>query len=166
MKIQLEPVGLIDSGHGVTQKSEFRTMQKFLRQRGTELAAAIVCLAACATQVYAYQSQQVGDLHVTFHATPDDRPIANQPSDVWIQIKQGDAVVLPSACQNCRLSLLAPDGQLLNQFEGDELQHFETATGAFGTTMIFGASGDFLVQLEGTVNQQSIDILFPVPVRE
>lgn len=142
-------------------------MQKNLCQRGLELAVAIACLAACATQVSAYQSQQVGDLNVAFHTSPDDTPTANQPSDVWIQIKQGDAIVSPSECQNCRLSLLAPDGQLLNQFDGDELQPLRATgyEGAFGTTMVFGAPGEFLVQVEGTVNQQPLNLLFQVPVQ-
>lgn len=143
-------------------------MQTFLRQQSLGWVAAIVSLATFATQGLAYQSQQVGDLSVTFHATPNNQPVANQPSEVWIQIKQGDAIVSPSACQDCRLSLLAPDGQLLNQFEAEELQPLNNTgyEGAFGTTIIFGAPGDFLVQVEGTVNRQPIDLLFPVPVQE
>lgn len=142
-------------------------MQKFLRLRGLAWVTAIVSLSTAATPVLAYQSQQVGDLSVTFHATPNHRPVANQPSEVWIQIKQGETIVSPSACQNCRLSLLAPDGQLLNQFEADELQPLADTgyEGAFGTTMIFGAPGDFLIQVEGTVDRQPIDLLFSVPVQ-
>lgn len=142
-------------------------MQRFLRQRGIELTWAIASLAVCATQVSAHQSQQVGNLSITFHATPDDRPVANQPSQVWVQIKQGDTIVSLSECQDCQLSLQAPDGQLLNQFDADELQPLAAMgyEGAFGTTMVFGAPGDFLVQVEGTVNQQPINLLFPVPVQ-
>jgi hypothetical protein len=143
-------------------------MQRFLRQRGVEFAWAIVALAICATGGNAHQAQQVEDFSIIFHAAPNDRPIANQPSAVWVQIKQGDSIVSLADCHNCRLSLLAPDGQLLNQFDGDELQPVGTMghAGAFGTTMIFGAAGDFLVQVEGSVNGQPIDLLFSVPVQD
>lgn len=143
-------------------------MQGFLLRQTLGLVSITSCLAASATVVYAYQFQQVNDLGVSFHVAPNDHPIANQPSEVWLQIKQGDSVISRSECHHCRLSLLAPDGQLLNQFDGDELQSSRSAdyAGAFGTTMIFGAPGEFVVQIEGVVNQQPINLLFPVSVRE
>lgn len=143
-------------------------MQRFLLRQALGLVSVISCLAASVTGVYAYQSQQVNDLNVTFHLAPNDQPTVNQPSEVWLQIRQGDSIISRSECYQCRLSLLAPDGQLLNQFDGDELQSSSSAeyVGAFGTTMIFGAPGEFVVQVEGVVNRQPINILFPVSVRE
>jgi hypothetical protein len=142
-------------------------MQKRLRYGGMGLAGAIGLAALCPVAAAAYQVQQVGDLEISLHVAAEDGPIANQPVAVWLQIQQGETLIPPSGCPDCRLSLLAPDGQLLNQFDGNELQPIAAgdATG-FGTTMIFGAAGDFLVQVEGTVNQQPIDLLFPVPVQE
>jgi hypothetical protein len=140
-------------------------MQKIMSQQVIGFAWAIGCLLASTTGANAYQLQQVGNLSVAFHIPPYDRPIANQPSEVWVQIKQGESIVARSECQGCRLSLLAPDGQMLNQFDGDELQSLTATEGAFGTTMIFGAPGEFVVQLEGTVDQQPINLLFPVPVQ-
>jgi hypothetical protein len=167
VKIWLQAVDLIDSRHGVAWKPELTIMQRFLSRQIVGLAWAIGCLTAWAPAVDAYQVQQVGDISIAFHATPNDQPIANQPSDVWIQIKQGEAVIDRSECQNCRLSLLAPDGQILNQFDGEELQPIATTDydGAFGATMIFGAPGKFLVQFEGTIDQQPINLSFAIPVQ-
>lgn len=143
-----------------------RILSRAVVRHVMSLAWAIGCLMS-ATEAKAYQVQQVGRFNIAFHVTPDDQPIANQPSEVWIQIRQGDAIVPSSRCQDCRLVLLAPDGQPLNQFDGEELQPIGSTVyeGAFGTTMIFGAPGTFLVQFEGTIDRQPIDLLFAIPVQ-
>jgi hypothetical protein len=183
VKIWLQPVDLIDSRQDVARKPEPNVMQslaqrfmqglmqglmqKNLTRQMIGCVWATSCLTLWATEVYGYQVQQVGDVSVTFHVIPDDRPIANQPSIVGIQIQHGESTIARSECQDCRLSLLAPDGQILNQFDGAELQPLATTEyeGVFGTTMIFGAPGEFLVQLEGTIDQQPINLLFAVPVQ-
>lgn len=117
----------------------------------------------------AYQQQKSNGLTLVFHPPSEERVIANRRTLVWIHIKRRNAqsVSLPN-CQDCQFSLLAPDGQLLNQFDGTELSVVNTPNypGAIGTTMIFGAAGKFKVRFEGTINGQLVQLLFPVIVRQ
>lgn len=133
-------------------------------------ALASILTVGLKSPVLAHQHTVVGPIGITFHAEPGDSPIANQPSNVWIHAERGDnSLVELDQCQGCRFLLLAPDGQVLNEFDTFEMQVFSPPPqgheGAFGTSMIFGTAGEFSVQFQGTIDGQPIDILFPVSVR-